>query len=487
MSKPINLPDDYVENRLLELKEELRHYSNEIWRKKSKLPQLSEKRNELNHSNLISKNAKDLGHIDNSSYLKYLNNYYDIISAHAISQKKYKKDNVIRRIKDFIYRPIIHRLTNSLLCNQREFNSYLVRFLNQLANHVDTRDDQVADKLMDVEKKFDELFNEIINKVLVIRNMEMVERIDILFSKLDQEIINIDVNQRNIWKDLEKVQETQAKIYESLNKLNQDILLQRKGLTELNSQLNRPDYLMTIKSELEKPESLSPGEYFKFEESFRGNSREISKKQSRYLPYFRNCKRVLDIGCGKGDFLQLLKNNGIGAFGVDSNQEMVSYCRGKRLEVIKEDAFHYLHSIKDASLDGIFACQFIEHLQPDKFEHFIQIGHRKLEPNSFMIVETINPACSYAFLNTFILDLTHTRAIHPLALKFLFQLAGFKEVETIFISAIPSEMKLKEISIPEQLDTKYKRWLSIFNRNVDRVNKLFLSHQEYAVIGKKLH
>ncbi len=487
MSKFINLPDDYIENRFLELKKELEHYSAEVWKNKVKLPQLSEKTKQFKHSNLISKKTKDFGHIDNSSYLKYLNSNYDIISAHTKSKKKYKKNGVLQRIKDFIYLPLIRRLANSLLSNQREFNSYLVRFLNQLANHVDTRDDQLANNLMEVEKKFDELINEIINKVLVTRNMEMVERVDILFSKLNQEISNIDVTQHNFWKNLEKAQKAQTEIYESLNKINQDILLQRKFLADLNSQLKINGSLMEIKNEVEKSEPLSPEEYLKFEETFRGNSQVIAKKQSRYLPYFKDCKKVLDVGCGKGDFLQLLKDNGIGAFGVDSNQEMVSYCRGKRLEVIKDDVFHYLHSIKDASLDGIFACQFIEHIEPDKFEYFIQLGHRKLEPHSFMVVETINPACSYAFLNTFILDLTHKRAIHPLALKFLFQLAGFKEIETIFLSAIPPDMKLKEISIPEQLNTKYKKWLSIFNRNVDRINKLFLSHQEYAVIGKKLH
>ena len=101
-------------------------------------------------------------------------------------------------------------------------------------------------------------------------------------------------------------------------------------------------------------------------------------------------------------------------------------------------------------------------------------------------METINPACLHAYLNTFLLDLSHSKALHPLALKFLFEIVGFEKVETLFLSPISDEVRLEEISIPPRMHIKPKRWLASFNRNVERLNKLIFAHQDYAVIGKKV-
>jgi len=485
MSDNSYLTKEDIENRLLEAKGKIRRISRGKKKKKFQLPQVGRTEAQLKSFGLISRGARDVGHIDDSLNLKYLDDFYDIISSHPAWQEKAKGAGLFLRIKSIFSRPLLRRLTSSLLSEQREFNSHLVRFLNQLSNHLDSRDDLVADKLMEVEKKFDELINEIINRVLVIRNQEMVERIDILFSKLDQEILNLDVLQGEFERDLDKIKRGQEKIYESLNQINQNLLLQRRELAGLSVQLAQREASTSDGREVGVSAALDSEDYLKFEDIFRGPSQEIAAKQSCYLPYFKNCKRVLDIGCGKGDFLQLLKDNGIGAYGVDSNQEMVSFCQRQGLEVLQAEGLEYLQSLDDERLDGLFACQFIEHLPVDKFKDFIQLGYRKLKPGCSMVVETVNPACLYAFLNTFLLDLTHSKPIHPLALKFLFQLAGFKKVDMLFLSPIPAEMKLKEISIPPKTDIKLKRWLATFNRNVDRVNKLFLAPQEYAVIGKK--
>jgi O-antigen chain-terminating methyltransferase len=486
MKENNKLSKDYIEKRLAEIKQEIRRISQLKKVDKFQLPQVGKTPVELKSFGQLSQEAKDYVHIDNSSHLKYLNDYYDIISLHPVWQKKAQKRSIFGRIKSFFYRPFIRHLSQSLLHEQRDFNAQLVRFLNQMANHIDSQDDLLVDKLIKVEQKFDELINEIINKVLVIRNQEMVERIDILFSKMDQEILNLDVMQLNFQNDLEKIIEGQSKINETLNELNQNLLLHRRELAELSNQIRGKKELAGSLEKIKTKDTLSSEDYLRFEQTYRGTSKEIIAKQSCYLAYFKNCKRVLDVGCGKGDFLQLLKENQIGAYGIDSNHEMVSFCNQQGLEVLEEDGIKHLNALEDESIDGIFASQFIEHLPPEHFKNFIQLGYSKLKPDSFMIVETINPACLHAYLNTFLLDLSHSKALHPLALKFLFEIVGFEKVETLFLSPISDEVRLEEISIPPRMHIKPKRWLASFNRNVERLNKLIFAHQDYAVIGKKV-
>ena len=260
------LSKEYIEKRLLEVKEEIRRISRGKKKDRFQLPQVGRKPAELKSFGLLSEGAKEFEHIDSSSHLKYLNDFYDIISSLSAWQEKPNAAGLGQRIKNLIYRPLLRRLSSSLLTSQRDFNNQLVRFLNQLANQIDTRDDLLADKLMKVEKKFDELINEIINKVLVIRNQEMVERIDLLFSKLDQEILNLDINQGDFQRDLDKIKKGQKKIYEALNELNQNLLLQRRGLAELSSQLAGREPLTSISEEMMGQEPLNPEEYRKFEE-----------------------------------------------------------------------------------------------------------------------------------------------------------------------------------------------------------------------------
>jgi 2-polyprenyl-3-methyl-5-hydroxy-6-metoxy-1,4-benzoquinol methylase len=480
-----NLSQDYIKERLAEIKQEIRRISRLKKVDKFQLPQVGKAAAELKSFGQLSQEVKDFRHIDSSSHLKYLNDFYDIISLHPAWQKKAQRISLFGRIKSFCSRPFIRRLTQSLLQEQREFNAQLVRFLNQLANHIDSHDELLADKLIKVEQKFDELINEIINKVLVIRNQEMVERIDVLFSKMDREVINLDVMQQNFQQDLEKIIEGQSRIYQTLNELNQNLLLHKRELAELSNQIRGKKELADSLEKIKTKDTLSSEDYLHFEEAFRGTSQQIAAKQSCYLPYFKSCKRVLDIGCGRGDFLHLLKEHKIGAYGIDSNHEMVSYCQQQGLEVIEGDGIEHLNLLEDESIDGIFASQFIEHLAPEHFKSFIQLGYAKLIPGSFMIVETVNPACLHAYLNTFLLDLSHTKALHPLALRFLFEIAGFQKVETLFLSPISAEVRLEEISIPPRMHIKPKRWLASFNRNVERLNKLIFTHQDYAVIGKK--
>lgn len=228
-------------------------------------------------------------------------------------------------------------------------------------------------------------------------------------------------------------------------------------------------------------QTLKPDfDYFGFEERFRGSEEEIKERQRIYVEYFQG--EVLDIGCGRGEFLELLKEAGIQAKGVDVDLDMVLLCREKGLDVVREDAFAYLESLSDEFLCGIFAAQVIEHLEPSRVIQLVNLCHRKLRPGGILILETPNPKCLMVFAESFYMDFSHTRPLHPEAMKFLLESTGFQDVELKFSSPVESSMRIPSRSDAGSLGTT----LEEFNRGIDRLNELLYGFQDYAVIGKRL-
>src|SRR5690606_18270552 len=111
------------------------------------------------------------------------------------------------------------------------------------------------------------------------------------------------------------------------------------------------------------------------------------------------------------EFLELLRERGISARGVDTNHAMVEASRARGLDVTRGDALGYVASLPDASLGGVFAAQVVEHLPPDYLSRFLETAAHKLRPGGLMVLETINPACWLAFFESYIRDLTHVRPI----------------------------------------------------------------------------
>jgi SAM-dependent methyltransferase len=143
---------------------------------------------------------------------------------------------------------------------------------------------------------------------------------------------------------------------------------------------------------------------------------------------------VLDVGCGRGELLGLLRDAGIEARGVDADADMVAYARGEGLEVEQSDALAYLGALPDASLGGIFAGQVVEHLPPAVLFRFLELAVRTLRPGGLLIAETINPLSPLA-LRSYFADLTHAQPLVPETLGLLATQAGFHAVETRFLNA----------------------------------------------------
>ncbi len=173
-------------------------------------------------------------------------------------------------------------------------------------------------------------------------------------------------------------------------------------------------------------------DYLGFEEVFRGAESFIKERQSVYTRFFTDKNLVLDVGSGRGEFLELLTEAGIRAIGIDINPDMVKRCARKGLtNVVLQDCNEYLKTIDENSIDGIFSAQFIEHLPFDKLYEFLTLSWKKLSLGGIFIAETVNPHCIEA-MKTFYVDLTHIKPLFPEVMLFLCRSAGFSKAEVFY-------------------------------------------------------
>ena len=229
-------------------------------------------------------------------------------------------------------------------------------------------------------------------------------------------------------------------------------------------------------------------QYVGFEDRFRGSEADIRARLADYIPYFAGQSNVLDVGCGRGEFLDLLTEEGISAKGLDLNPEMIEVCRARGLDATAADARSYLQGLADESLGGLIAVQVIEHLEPAYLTQVLALAFDKVRPGGRVILETINPACWVAFFESFVRDLTHVKPIHPDTLQYLLQANGFSNVEIVYRAPIAPEGRLQRVSerpahFGDTAPDALTELVASFNRNVDQLNDRMFSYQDFAAIA----
>ena len=228
------------------------------------------------------------------------------------------------------------------------------------------------------------------------------------------------------------------------------------------------------------PALSDEGDYFAFESRMRGSTELIRERQSVYLDDFRDAAPVLDIGCGRGEFLTLLREAGVEARGIDVDAEMVTHCREEGLEVEQADARAHLASLEDGSLGGIFCAHVLEHFSPPALFSLLELAVAKLRPGGVFATETPNPLSLVALAN-FTADLSHDRPLHPATLSFLARQAGFRKVELRFLSEPSEAERLKLVPLPEGPELAPAK--DVLDANVSRLNDVVFGPQDYAVLA----
>jgi O-antigen chain-terminating methyltransferase len=208
-------------------------------------------------------------------------------------------------------------------------------------------------------------------------------------------------------------------------------------------------------------------DYGRFAERFRGSEEYVKAGQQFYLSHFAQCRNVLDIGCGRGEFLEMMREAGVPAKGIDLGAESVATCRHKGLDAEVADLFVYLENLPEASLDGIFCSQVVEHLPPERLPEMVRLCATRLQRNGVIAIETPNPECLAIFATHFYLDPTHHRPVpHPL-LAFYLEEFGVGNIEVRKLSpAIESMPSLQ--SLPQDF------------------REAFFGGLDYAILGRKL-
>lgn len=357
---------------------------------------------------------------------------------------------------------------------------------------------QVNRELLNMIEEHKKLINTLFHNDDSIRgiahlSLEKIERFqDSLNAETDRIFETINELRNNVRHLHHADMEAIGKLRETLNSAISELTTKLTELTERmdmykmeSSYLDRK--LGIINHELKKHGSLKNGDLIKdlpkisldeirylfFENKYRGSREDIKERQKQYLGFVLKARDnangdfVLDIGCGRGEFLELLDENSIPARGIDTNEGMVEVCRNRSLDVDKSDALEFLNALPDNSLIGLTAFQVVEHLPVEYLVEFIKTSFQKIHDGGVIILETINPYSVLA-MKYFWMDPTHVKPIPPDTLKFLMDIAGFRNIEVKFLSPVSDELRLTG-----------------GDRNTKLLNDLLFGHQDYAVIGWK--
>lgn len=378
---------------------------------------------------------------------------------------------------------VIMRTVGSYLRRQRNFNALVVDHLNRMDRRAQQAHDMDDEALLWAEWEFEQLTRRV-------RDMELTTDGVARYREA------IFAREQRAGEAVERLSAAQSSAHEELR--------HAIGLLQIATQSLARDLARGGSAPQPAPASgpapgaqvaqLAPAsaipsrdggyKYVAFEERFRGSQDDIRQRQFDYVSLFAGASDVLDVGCGRGEFLSLLKESGVTARGIDVNQTMVDVCTDKGLTATAGDALEYLRAQPDQSLGGLIAVQVVEHFEPAYINAFVEAAFTKLRPGAPIVLETINPACWYAFFSSYIRDYTHKQPVHPETLSFLMGAAGFVRVDLRYLSPVADTEKLRHLTATTP-DTPLADVVEAFNLNVDRLNTLLFSFQDYAAVGRR--
>jgi 2-polyprenyl-3-methyl-5-hydroxy-6-metoxy-1,4-benzoquinol methylase len=418
------------------------------------------------------------GELLHSEELRFLNANYQFARLNADAIQSHRKGiigKIIVKVKRKILQLIWDGLLKEYFTSEREYQSNLVRFLNDVAKYTDARD---AQNFWELVKKID---------VDTTKAIERVERVadeqsgDI--RRTERELIeNIDNIRRDLSQSVASVQSTVARHQAQLNTVESVA----KGLESIVARLSVPKVKdLPAASEKEAQDFSAGYSYLLLENRYRGSEQEISARMQHYPNIFTGAKApVLEIGGGRGELQRLFKAAQINSYMVDMDAAMVEAALNSGVDAKLGDGISHLRSLEDHSLSGVIACQVVEHLTKAQLEDLIKLCQKKVVSGGKVVFETINPQSVLALSSNYFRDLTHVFPMHPDTLGYIMELAGFKSVNVSYLSPVPNEGLLRQIPVSEYMSPSWAHSVELLNHNINQLNSLLYGYQEFYIVGQ---
>jgi SAM-dependent methyltransferase len=267
------------------------------------------------------------------------------------------------------------------------------------------------------------------------------------------------------------------KVYRQLQHARTELALQGRRMTlileEARSRLPGPFDRQQLEIIATEEQHKLDALYAELEDNFRGSHEEIKERFRTYLPHIKSLviaddMAIVDLGCGRGEWLELLQEEGYRGLGIDTNSVLLDRCRARGLEVIESDALRYLRGLPDDSLGAITGFHIIEHLQIEVLIQLLDESVRVLHPGGVLIFETPNPENVLVGSNYFYFDPTHRNPLPSLLMKLLLESRGLHRIEVMNLHAW------------DQARIGGKNELTA------RFNELFYGPMDYAIAGWKV-
>lgn len=387
-----------------------------------------------------------------------------------------------------------HALTNALnasilplfdsLLRQKEFNQALAsalaandpRRLMDIYAHLDQRMDALRMGLRSLESQFQGL--------LKLHDQSSSGLTSLLDTKQAEMYTSIQGLQKQLW-EIHKELNTDE-IYQRIRLLDQNMRYFRERLDDVLADVVRSTAPAQQKAEqattLKK--ALADDAYVVFEEIFRGSEPAIRAKVQPYADFFVGCRRVLDIGCGRGELLEVLTESGVGCEGIDLNQRMVEICQAKGLKVQEADLFSYLESLGPNSLDGVASTQVVEHLDGDELLRYLHLVWRVLKPGGRFLTETQNVGSVFSLTQNWTKDFDHETPIHPEAFRHALSDVGFEQVRIELRVPVDPHQRMRMLE-PERHIGADPDLITEINRNFEVLDQFLYGMQDFAAYGVK--
>jgi SAM-dependent methyltransferase len=258
------------------------------------------------------------------------------------------------------------------------------------------------------------------------------------------------------------------KIYQSIDSVNDQIRQMNEIIIKIQEPVSLEDTLFVDTAPyLSGKDGNTDDEnilYMTFENIFRGSEGDIDKRQRMYLGYIQESKKhvkdgkhFLDVGCGRGEFLKILKEADVPAKGIEINTSGYNHLKSQDFDVELADANTFLENIENNTLTGISCFQVVEHLPLNYLKKFIELAYRKTALNGVIILESVNTKCSVA-LSNFYLDPTHIKPYPPELLKFLLEWYEFKKIRIVYSSPCSEGFRVKDSPEHNYMDYAVIGW-----------------------------